>query len=178
MANWMSVRSMARHAGVSKSAVQQLWARNDLKPHRTRTFKISRDPLFAPKFWDVIGLYLEPLQKALVLCCNEPSAAIQPAYFSSKKKRAHGAGWRRAGGGEAVARVAAGRRQVSLPNAIEPRSGPPPTSTTKSTGNTSSCCKASACSIRRTSSDDRHRGRGSAGRRASLLAPAADARDS
>src|SRR5687768_12646621 len=39
-ARW-SVRSMARHAGVSKSAVQQLWARNDLKPHRTRTFKIS-----------------------------------------------------------------------------------------------------------------------------------------
>ena len=68
-----SVRSMARHAGVSKSAVQQLWARNDLKPHRTRTFKISRDPLFEPKFWDVIGLYLEPPQKALVLCCDEKS---------------------------------------------------------------------------------------------------------
>jgi hypothetical protein len=64
---------MARHAGVSKSAVQQLWARNDLKPHRTRTFKISRDPLFEPKFWDVIGLYLEPPQKALVLCCDEKS---------------------------------------------------------------------------------------------------------
>ena len=71
-ARW-SVRSMARHAGVSKSAVQQLWARNDLKPHRTRTFKISRDPLFEPKFWDVIGLYLEPPQKALVLCCDEKS---------------------------------------------------------------------------------------------------------
>ena len=71
-ARW-SVRSMARHAGLSKSAVQQLWARNALKPHRTRTFKISRDPLFEPKFWDVIGLYLEPPQKALVLCCDEKS---------------------------------------------------------------------------------------------------------
>ena len=68
-----SVRSMARHAGLSKSAVRQLSARNDLKPHRTRTFKISRDPLFEPKFWDVIGLYLEPPQKARVLCGDEKS---------------------------------------------------------------------------------------------------------
>lgn len=71
-ARW-SVRSMARHAGVSKSAVHALWARNDLKPHRTRTFKVSRDPLFERKFWDVIGLYLDPPHKALVLCCDEKS---------------------------------------------------------------------------------------------------------
>ena len=71
-ARW-SVRSMARHAGLSKSAVQQLWARNDLKPHRLRTFKVSPDPLFEPKFWDIIGLYLEPPHKALVLCCDEKS---------------------------------------------------------------------------------------------------------
>ena len=71
-ARW-SVRSMARHAGLSKSAVQQLWVRNDLKPHRLRTFKVSRDPLFEPKFWDVIGLYLDPPRKALVLCCDEKS---------------------------------------------------------------------------------------------------------
>lgn len=71
-ARW-SVRSMARHAGLSKSAVQQLWARNDLKPHRLRTFKVSRDPLFEPKFWDVIGLCLDPPHKALVLCCDEKS---------------------------------------------------------------------------------------------------------
>ena len=68
-----SVRSMARHAGISKSSVHQLWTRNDLKPHRTRTFKISNDPLFEPKFWDIIGLYLEPPHKALVLCCDEKS---------------------------------------------------------------------------------------------------------
>ena len=68
-----SIRSMARHAGVSKTRVQQLWSRNDLKPHLTRTFKLSRDPQFEPKFWDVIGLYLQPPHKALVLCCDEKS---------------------------------------------------------------------------------------------------------
>lgn len=68
-----SIRSMARHAGVSKSHVQSLWSRNDIKPHVRRTFKLSRDPDFEPKFWDVIGLYLNPPQKALVLCCDEKS---------------------------------------------------------------------------------------------------------
>jgi transposase len=68
-----SVRSMASHAGVSKSRVQQLWSRNDLKPHRSRTFKLSRDPQFESKFWDIIGLYLNPPERALVLCCDEKS---------------------------------------------------------------------------------------------------------
>jgi transposase len=68
-----SVRSMARHAGISKTRVQQLWSQNDIKPHRVRTFKLSRDPDFEPKFWDIIGLYLDPPQKALVLCCDEKS---------------------------------------------------------------------------------------------------------
>lgn len=64
---------MARHAGVSKSRVQQLWTQNDLKPHLTRNFKLSNDPNFEPKFWDIIGLYLNPPEKALVLCCDEKS---------------------------------------------------------------------------------------------------------
>lgn len=68
-----STRSMARHAGVSKSHVQALWSRNDIKPHVRRTFKLSRDPNFEPKFWDIIGLYLNPPQKALILCCDEKS---------------------------------------------------------------------------------------------------------
>ncbi len=68
-----SVRTMARHAGLSKTRVQQLWSRNDLKPHQVRTFKVSTDPQFESKFWDIIGLYLEPPQKALVLCCDEKS---------------------------------------------------------------------------------------------------------
>jgi transposase len=68
-----SVRSMARTANVSVGTVHALWQANDIKPHLTRTFKLSRDPQFEPKFWDVIGLYLNPPDKALVLCCDEKS---------------------------------------------------------------------------------------------------------
>jgi transposase len=70
LARW-SVRSMAQHQGVSKATVQRLWARNDLKPHLTKVFKLSSDPNFEAKFWDVIGLYLNPPERALVLCCDE-----------------------------------------------------------------------------------------------------------
>jgi transposase len=68
-----SVRSMSRHAGVSASSVQRIWSRNDIKPHRLKTFKLSNDPKFEDKFWDVVGLYLNPPDKALVLCCDEKS---------------------------------------------------------------------------------------------------------
>ncbi len=68
-----SCRSMARHAGVSKSQVHRLWRANDLKPHLRRTFKLSNDKHFEQKFWDVIGLYLNPPDKAVVLCCDEKS---------------------------------------------------------------------------------------------------------
>lgn len=64
---------MAAAHQVSKSTVQRLWSKNDIKPHLTRTFKISTDPRFEEKFWDVIGLYLNPPDKALVLCCDEKS---------------------------------------------------------------------------------------------------------
>lgn len=66
-----SVRTMAREAGVSKDTVQRLWHANDIKPHRTRTFKLSNDPDFERKFWDVVGLYLDPPDRGLVLCCDE-----------------------------------------------------------------------------------------------------------
>lgn len=68
-----SCRRMARHAGLSKATVQRLWKANDLKPHLTRTFKVSNDPQFEAKFWDVIGLYLDPPTQAVVLCCDEKS---------------------------------------------------------------------------------------------------------
>jgi transposase len=71
-ARW-SCRSMAKHAGISKSWVQQLWYRNDLKPHLTRTFKLSNDQQFEQKFWDIVGLYVSPPQQAVVLCCDEKS---------------------------------------------------------------------------------------------------------
>jgi len=68
-----STRSMAAAAGMSHHSVHRIWKANDLKPHLLRTFKISNDPQFEQKFWDVIGLYLNPPDKALVLCCDEKS---------------------------------------------------------------------------------------------------------
>lgn len=68
-----SIRSMGRHAGISASSVQRIWSKNDLKPHRLKIFKLSNDPRFEEKFWDVIGLYLNPPANALVLCCDEKS---------------------------------------------------------------------------------------------------------
>jgi hypothetical protein len=68
-----SLRSMRRHAGISASSVPRIWSKNDLKPHRLKTFKLSNDPQFKEKFWDVIGLYLNPPTQALVLCCAEKS---------------------------------------------------------------------------------------------------------
>ena len=66
-----SLRSMAKEVGVSRHTVHTIWKRNELKPHRTRTFKLSKDPKFEQRFWDVIGLYLSPPERALVLCCDE-----------------------------------------------------------------------------------------------------------
>src|SRR5580704_9903080 len=68
-----SCRTMARAARVSPASVQRLWAASDIKPHLSRTFKLSNDKRFEEKFWDVIGLYLNPPDKALVLCCDEKS---------------------------------------------------------------------------------------------------------
>jgi transposase len=68
-----STRKMAAHAGVSHATVHRIWKKNDLKPHLTKTFKVSNDPQFVSKFWDIIGLYLNPPEKALVLCCDEKS---------------------------------------------------------------------------------------------------------
>ena len=72
LARW-SCRTMARAAGISQASVQRLWAANDIKPHLSRPFKRSNDKQFETKFWDVIGLSLDPPEKALVLCCDETS---------------------------------------------------------------------------------------------------------
>jgi hypothetical protein len=66
-----SCRTMAAHAGISPASVQRLWSANDIKPHVTNTFKLSTDKAFEQEFWDVIGLYLSPSDKSLVLCCDE-----------------------------------------------------------------------------------------------------------
>ena len=71
-ARW-TCRAMARELGVSKATVQRVWSENEIKPHLTRVFKLSTDPDFETKFWDVIGLYLNPPERAVVLCCDEKS---------------------------------------------------------------------------------------------------------
>lgn len=68
-----STRSMAKRAGLSQSAIVRIWRAFGLQPHRTRTFKLSTDPLFVDKVRDIVGLYLNPPQKALVLCVDEKS---------------------------------------------------------------------------------------------------------
>jgi transposase len=68
-----SVRTMARAVGVSHSTVQRVWRDNGLKPHLTKTFKVSNDPNFAEKLVDVVGLYLNPPEHALVLSVDEKS---------------------------------------------------------------------------------------------------------
>jgi transposase len=65
--------SMAAEMGISPSSVGRIWAEAGLKPHLTRTFKISNDPQFEEKVTDVVGLYLNPPDRALVLCVDEKS---------------------------------------------------------------------------------------------------------
>ena len=66
-----STRSMARHSGLGKSTVNRIWRAFGLQPHRTETFKLSADPLFIEKVRDIVGLYLDPPDRALVLCVDE-----------------------------------------------------------------------------------------------------------
>jgi transposase len=68
-----SCRTLAKAEGVSSSTVNRLWQLHNLKPHLSRTFKLSRDPKFIEKLTDVVGLYLNPPQKAMVLCVDEKS---------------------------------------------------------------------------------------------------------
>jgi len=68
-----SVRTMAQEVGISPDSVHRIWQANGIKPHVIETFKLSNDPRFEEKFWDVIGLYLDPPERALVLCCDEKS---------------------------------------------------------------------------------------------------------
>jgi transposase len=72
MTHW-SCRLMAESQGVSKSTVSNVWRSYNLKPHRVKSFKLSRDPKFLEKLTDVVGLYLNPPQQAMVLCVDEKS---------------------------------------------------------------------------------------------------------
>jgi transposase len=68
-----STRDMAKASGVSASSVQRIWRAFSLQPHRTETFKLSTDPQFVEKVRDIVGLYLDPPDKALVICVDEKS---------------------------------------------------------------------------------------------------------
>ena len=66
-----STRTTASEVGISASSVGRIWREHGLKPHLKRTFKLSNDPQFEVRFWDVVGLYLDPPEKSIVLCCDE-----------------------------------------------------------------------------------------------------------
>jgi transposase len=68
-----STRSMAREVGLTQTAVSRIWRAFGLQPHRQDTFKLSRDPFFIEKVHDVVGLYLNPPERAVVLCVDEKS---------------------------------------------------------------------------------------------------------
>ena len=72
MTHW-SCRLMAKAQRVSKNTVNRVWQLHNLKPHLNRSFKLSRDPKFVEKLTDIVGLYLNPPQKAIVLCVDEKS---------------------------------------------------------------------------------------------------------
>ena len=68
-----SARMLAEEIGVGHTTVQRVWKEHGLKPHLTRPFKLSNDPKFAEKVVDIVGLYLNPPDKAVVLCVDEKS---------------------------------------------------------------------------------------------------------
>jgi transposase len=68
-----STRSLAQASGLSQSSISRIWRAFSLQPHRSGTFKLSRDPLFIDKVRDIVGLYLNPPDRALVLCVDEKS---------------------------------------------------------------------------------------------------------
>jgi len=68
-----STRTLAAYLGLSATTIRRVWRRNGIKPHLQRTFKLSRDPRFEDKLVDVVGLYLNPPEHAMVLSCDEKS---------------------------------------------------------------------------------------------------------
>jgi putative transposase len=68
-----SVRTMAKHLKISRGIVHRVWQRHDVQPHRVERFKLSKDPHFEEKVRDIVGLYLNPPDRALVLCVDEKS---------------------------------------------------------------------------------------------------------
>ena len=85
-----SLSSMAAAAGLSRSSIQRIWSTHGLKPHLTETFKVSRDRNFAAKIRDVVGLYLDPPDKALVLCVDKKEPNTSPRPYSARPTHEEG----------------------------------------------------------------------------------------
>ena len=92
-----STRSLAQVAGLSQSSISRIWRAFSLQPHRSQAFKLSRDPLFIDKVRDIVGLYLNPPDRALVLCVDEKSqiqaldrtAPLLPMRPGQMERRSH-----------------------------------------------------------------------------------------
>jgi len=92
-----STRSMAQATGLNQTAISRIWRAFALQPHRQANFKLSRDPLFIDKVRDIVGLYLDPPDRALVLCVDEKSqiqalertAPLLPMRPGQVERRAH-----------------------------------------------------------------------------------------
>ena len=92
-----SIRSMARETGLSHTTIRRIWAAFSVQPHRSETFKLSGDPLFVDKVRDIVGLYLSPPDRALVLCVDEKSQIqaldraqpVLPMLPGMPERRAH-----------------------------------------------------------------------------------------
>src|SRR5271155_3823490 len=89
-----SRQTMAKELGVSPSTIGRVWREHGLKPHLARTFKVSKDPRFAEKLEDVVGLYLNAPEHAIVLCCDEKSQVqaldrTQPGLPPKERPRRH-----------------------------------------------------------------------------------------
>jgi len=92
-----STRSLAKATGMSKSTVGRIWGAFELKPHLTESFKLSTDPLFVEKVRDVVGVYLDPPERAVVLCVDEKSQIqalnrsqpILPLVPGTPERRSH-----------------------------------------------------------------------------------------
>jgi hypothetical protein len=78
---------MARHVGVSKATVQRVWASHDIKPHRTRIFKLSCDEQFEAKFWDVVGVYADPPDNAVVPAAMRKVSVRRCSAVNPDKRR-------------------------------------------------------------------------------------------
>lgn len=95
-AQW-TTRSLAKHTGVSAASVGRIWKAFGLQPHRTESFSLSKDPQFTAKVRDIVGLYLSPPDRALVLCVDEKSQIqaldrgqpVLPMMFGHPERRTH-----------------------------------------------------------------------------------------